>query len=312
MKPVLMIGIEIPSQLHDDLAATYDVRYAPGPELWDALIDRDGPAIKAVLTNGSFGLPARLIAALPALELICCRGAGHENVDMAAASARGIVVTHGPATNDNSVADHALALLFASVRGIPAADAGARAGGWSMLRSPRGELNGKRLGILGLGTIGLKIARRAAGFDMDISYHNRRPRPDVPYTYMPSTQAMAAQSDFLIIVCPGGAATRHLVNAEVLTALGPDGFVVNVGRGTVIDTPALIAALRAGRIGGAALDVFENEPGVPEALRDVPNLIVTPHMAGRSPESIVASAALLKENLRLHFAGEPVRTPVAA
>ena len=283
---------------------------APAPDERAAAI-KDWPDLRAVLTNGATGFTAAEMDALPKLEIICAIGVGHENIDVAAARVRGIVVTHGPGTNASSVADHALALLLALARDIPAADAAAKSGRWMAARQPRATVSGKRLGILGLGEIGLEVARRAqGGFGMEIAYHNRRAREGCAHEWLPSVTALAQWSEFLVIAAPGGAATRHLVDAGVLAALGPSGFLINIGRGSVVETAALVEALNRGVIAGASLDVLEGEPHVPPSLAACPNLILTPHIAGRSPEAIAATAELVVENLRAHFAGQPVPTPV--
>jgi len=262
-----------------------------------------------VLTRGATGFHADEMAALPKLELICSLGVGFENIDVAAARARGLRVTHGPGANATSVADHAMALLLGTARHLPQADAWVRQGHWNGFMGS--QVSGKRLGILGLGTIGLEIARRGAlGFGMTVGYYNRRPRPQSGYTYYDSPLALAAESDFLVVATPGGADTRHLVNAAVLDALGPQGYLVNIARGSVVDTDALIAALAERRIAGAGLDVVEGEPVVPPALFTLDNVVLTPHSAGRSPEAVSATVALFLENATAHFGGKPVLTPV--
>ena len=312
MKPDIIVAIPMSVPDLATLGQDYTVHHAPRPADRAAMFAHIGAGARALLTNGTIGLSATEMAMLPQLGIVACQGAGFENVDRAAARARGITVTHGPGTNAACVADHAFALLATAVRGIPAADSAVRGGAWAEARGVRPALNGKRLGIFGLGTIGTLIARRAAGFEMAIFYHNRRPRPDISFPWQPSLTALAAASDFLVIATPGGAGTRHAVNAEVLAALGPGGFVVNIGRGSVIDTPALIAALTDGTIAGAALDVFEGEPDVPAALRALPNVVLTPHIAGRSPESAAATLDLARRNFAAYFAGRPVLTPVPA
>lgn len=270
------------------------------------------PDLRCVLTNGATGFTAAEMDALPKLEIICAIAVGTETIDVAAARARGIVVTHGPGTNAPSVADHAMALMLALLRDIPRLDAAVKAGEWMGVRWPRPMVSGRRLGILGLGEIGAMIAARAqGGFGMEIAYHNRRPREGAAHRWLPSVAALAEWAEVLLIAAPGGAATRHLVDAGVLEALGPDGYLVNIGRGSVVDQDALIEALRENRIAGAAIDVVDGEPEVPDAMRALPNLIITPHIAGRSPEAILATASLVVANLQAHFAGRPVLTPVA-
>jgi lactate dehydrogenase-like 2-hydroxyacid dehydrogenase len=310
--PLLVLNPLDPARLARIAEAGFEIHFAPTPAERAEMIPKLAPVLRAVLTNGATGLTAEAIAALPKLEIICCVGVGHENVDLRAARARGIKVTNGPATNDVTVSDHTWALILSIARGVPRADAAVRRGEWLQSRSPRPIVFGKRLGILGLGNIGRQIAERGErGFDMEIAYHNRSPRPESPYAYIPSLKALAEWSDFLVIAAPGGAGTRHLVNAQILDALGPKGFLINIGRGSVVDTEALVAALSQNRIAGAAIDVVDGEPEVPPALAAAPNLIITPHIAGRSPEAMMATASLVAANLKAHFAGEPVKTPVA-
>lgn len=282
---------------------------AQTPALRADAIARQGGEIDAVLTRGPLGLTADEIAALPALKIICVIGAGYEQVDLAAAAARGITVTNGAGANATAVADHAMALLLAVVRDIPRADASTRRGEWNRVISP--SVSGKRLGILGLGAVGLAIARRASlGFDMQVSYHNRRPRSDVPYTYCDSPLALAQAADFLIVATPGGANTRQLIDKPVLEALGPDGFLVNIARASVVSTADMVEALRNGAIAGAGLDVFDDEPAVPDALKALGNVVLTPHVAGQSPDAARDTVELVLKNLQAFFAGEPVLTPV--
>lgn len=286
-------------------------RVALGPEARARAIAAS-PDLRCVLTNGATGFTAAEMDALPRLEIICAIAVGTENIDLAAARARGIVVTHGPGTNAPSVADHAMALMLALLRDIPRLDAAVKAGEWMGVRWPRPMVSGRRLGILGLGEIGGMVAARAqGGFAMEIAYHNRAPRAGCAHRWLPSARALAEWAEVLLVAAPGGAATRHLVDAAVLEALGPSGYLVNIGRGSVVDQAALVAALAGSRIAGAAIDVVDGEPEVPEALRALPNLIITPHIAGRSPEAILATAALVVANLQAHFAGRPVLTPVA-
>ncbi|MES2104575.1 MAG: 2-hydroxyacid dehydrogenase [Pseudomonadota bacterium] len=259
--------------------------------------------IRAVVTNGSTGLSATQMELLPRLRLAYSYGAGHENIDVAAAAQRGIAVTHAPGVNNATVADHALALMLAISRGLPQLDRAVKAGGWLQNRKPRPTVNGKRLGLLGMGNIGELIARRAAAFDMQVAYHTRRPRPELPYQYVGSINALAACSDYLILACPGGAATQHLVNREVLENLGSQGFLINIARGSVVDTAALMEALQGKLIAGAALDVIEDEPALPPQASQMDNLIITPHISGRSPEAQQAQHHALMENLAACFTG---------
>ena len=275
-----------------------------------------GDTVRAVLTNGRGGLSGDEMALLPKLEIVCAVGAGYEAVDLDTARKRGIVVANCPDTNASAVADSAMMLLMAATRHLRQADRHVHEGGWQdQWRVDTPTISGKRLGVLGMGTIGGKIAHRGArGFDMEVGYHNRKAVAGSPYRYFDRLIELATWADFLVCAAPGGAGTRHLVNDDVLTALGPKGYLVNVGRGTVVDTAALIDALRAKRIGGAGLDVLEGEPAVPTILPELlqfENVVVTPHCSGRAPEARTAATASILANLNAFFAGKPLPFPVA-
>ncbi|KRE17684.1 hypothetical protein ASE63_00275 [Bosea sp. Root381] len=265
---------------------------------------------EVLVTSGSAGASRAEIAALPALKLICTVGTGYESIDLQAARERGVPVTHAAGINAPVVADHAMALLLAVVRDVPRGDAVARSGGWRQGLTSRPMLAGKRLGVLGFGGIGQGIARRGAGFDMAVSYYSRSAKDFPGATRLPTPAALAEAVDFLICALPGDASTFHLIGAEVFEALGPAGFFVNVGRGSTVDTEALVAALRDGTIAGAGLDVFENEPGVPESLRNLANVVLTPHVAGGAPEAQALSAELIIRNIRGWLDGRRLETPV--
>ncbi|MGE8069471.1 2-hydroxyacid dehydrogenase [Pseudomonas sp. NPDC089569] len=282
---------------------------APTPSERAEAIARHGSQIDAVLTRGPLGLYASEIAALPKLKIICVIGAGYEHVDLQAAADRGVTVTNGAGVNASSVADHAMALLLSLVRDVPRCDAAVRRGEWPKIMRP--SLAGKRLGILGLGAVGMAIAKRAsAGFDMSVSYHNRHHRSELPYHFCSTPTELARHSDFLIIATPGGIGTQHLINRQVLDALGPSGFLVNIARASVLVTADLISALEQRRIAGAALDVFDSEPQVPDALKALANVILTPHVAGLSPEATQGTVELVGRNLVAFFSGQPVLTPI--
>jgi len=297
-------------------AAGYDVREgARYASRMDAL--RDAGDVRAVLTNGRGGLSGAEMELLPNLEMICAVGAGYEAVDLDTARRRGIAVANSPDTNASAVADSAMMLLMAATRHLRQADRHVRTGGWQdQWRIDTPTISGKRLGVLGMGTIGSKIAHRGArGFDMEVGYHNRKAATGSSYRYFDNLVELATWADFLVCAAPGGAGTRHLVNADVLTALGPKGYLVNVGRGTVVDTAALIDALQAKRIAGAGLDVLEGEPAIPPILPELlkfDNVVVTPHCAGRAPEARTAATALILGNLNAHFAGKPLQSPVSS
>jgi lactate dehydrogenase-like 2-hydroxyacid dehydrogenase len=279
------------------------------PAIDRALADH-ADEIRAVLTNGTIGIDAATIAKLPKLELIGALGAGYENIARNAAKARGIVVVNGAGTNDNCVADHAFALLLGVVRQIPLLDRACRAGVWRDDLPFQPNFSGKKLGVIGLGHIGRKVAKRAQGFDIEIGYHNRRPQPDTAYAYFDSVIALAEWADYLVVSTPGGASTQHLIDASVLAALGSNGYLVNVARGSVVDTAALADALERGVIAGAGLDVYEGEPAPPARLTGSERVVLTPHVGGRSPEAVAAAVQMFIDNATRHFAGEAVLTPV--
>jgi len=308
MKPDLLVAFELPPERLATFREDYTVHHAPDPERWERVLEEAGDRIRAVVTTGVTGFSSAQMQALPALEIIAVLGVGYENVDVEAARARGIAVTRGEDVNGDSTADHAMALLLSAVRSIPQRNSEIHQGLWNS--TTEGDVTGQRLGIVGLGDIGVRVARRAEGFGMDIAYHNRSPRPDSPYRYVDSTLALARESDFLVLTCPGGPGTFHIINAPVLEALGPKGILVNVARGSVVDTGALVDALEHGRIAAAALDVLEGEPEIPEALRRLDDLIITPHVAGKSPTSVRAITQAALDNLAAHFAGQPLPNPV--
>ena len=268
------------------------------------------PSIRAIAANGEAKVPREFIARFPALEIISVFGVGYDGVDVPAARERGIHVTHTPDVLTDDVADMAIALILATARNVVRADRFARSGEWKNGPFPfTTKVSGAKLGIVGLGRIGEAIARRAAGFDMEIAYHNRSQK-DVPYPYYGDIKSLATAVDFLVMITPGGAGTRALVNADVLEALGPKGFLINVARGSVVDEAALIRALKDGKIAGAGLDVFENEPNIPAELAALENVVLTPHMASGTLVTRTAMADLAFNNLQAHFAGKPVLTPV--
>jgi len=278
----------------------------------DAFVRERAARIRGIATTGFVGADAALMDALPRLEIIACFGVGVDAIDLAAAAQRKIIVTNTPEVLNDDVADLALALMLAASRRIAAGDRFVREGKWLKGSLPlAAKMSGKRLGILGLGRIGRAIARRAAAFDMPVAYHNRKPVADAPYPYHADLVSLARDSDFLVAICPGGAATRHIVNETVMRALGPTGILVNVARGSVVDEPALVKCLHEGALGGAGLDVFEAEPNVPEALFAMDSVVLAPHVGSATHETRNAMGALTVDNLMAHFAGKPVLTPVA-
>lgn len=269
------------------------------------------PHIRAIAGGGESQVTRALISLLPALEMISVFGVGYDRYDVAAARERGIPITNTPDVLTDDVADMGISLMLAIARTIPQADKYVREGKWPSGPMPLArKVTGARLGIVGLGRIGSAIARRAAGFNMSIAYTSRNKVADSPYTYYPTPAALAAEVDFLMVITPGGAGTKGLINAEVLTALGSKGYLINVARGSVVDESALITALQNNVIAGAALDVFENEPHVPAALCEMSNVVLAPHVASATWQTRRAMADLAFGNLQAHFAGKPLLTPV--
>jgi lactate dehydrogenase-like 2-hydroxyacid dehydrogenase len=284
-------------------------------KLWEAK-DRDAALRAAAHIRGlaHFGhakVDGKLMDALPGLEIVSNFGVGVDQIDLDAAKKRNIIVTNTPDVLNDCVADCALALVLNTLRKFPQSEAYLRSGYWPA-RGPyplATSVGGKTLGILGLGRIGEAIAKRALGFGMKIRYHNRN-KKDVPYAYDADPVALAKNSDVLMIVTPGGAGTAKLVNAKVLDALGPQGYLVNVARGSVVDEPVLLKYLQEKKIAGAGLDVFEHEPKVPPEFFSLDNAVLFPHVASATAETRKAMGDLQVENLHLHFAGKPVKTPV--
>ncbi|HTO50475.1 MAG TPA: 2-hydroxyacid dehydrogenase [Burkholderiales bacterium] len=275
------------------------------------LIAEVGPRIRGIQGSGSAPVEGTLIGALPKLEIISCFGVGYDGVDLASARKRNIIVTNTPDVLNDCVADLAIGLLLAASRGIAWGDRYVRAGKWLGGAMPlQTKVSGKRLGIVGMGRIGRTIAKRLSGFDMQIAYHTRRSQSDLPFRYYEKLVDLAKDSDFLVLIVPGGKETFHMVNEEVLRALGPKGILVNVARGSVVDEKALVDCLQEGALGGAGLDVFEDEPRMPEALWKMDNVALTPHVASATHETRAAMGKLCIDNLVEHFAGRPVLTPV--
>ncbi|MBE1205271.1 2-hydroxyacid dehydrogenase [Aminobacter carboxidus] len=310
VKSTIAVTIPVSDTCLSRLSQSYDVITLPAG-LGSGSPDIDFSGVWAVLTNGSTGLSDTEMSRLPDLKLVSAYGAGYENVDVEAARRRGVHVTHAPNTNTETVADHALALMLTVARDICQRDRRLRAGAWGAIRSARPTLSGAALGIIGLGNIGKAVARRGEAFGMRVAYASRNRVADVTWAHVADPVALASQSDFLVVACPGGPATRHLVDRRMLTALGPDGFLVNVSRGMVVDTEALIEALRDHRIAGAGLDVFEGEPELPAALAGLDNVVLTPHMAGRSPAAESAQIDVFLHNLTAYSNGGILKAQLA-
>jgi len=297
--------------LAPQLAAAYRVHdrmHEADPAAFAAV----APRIRGIAASGESKVGAELMAQLPALEIISVMGVGYDGIDVAAAKARGIQVTHTPNVLNDDVADLAIGLMLCAARQLPAADRHVREGRWAAsgpMPLAR-KMSGARLGLVGMGRIGQAIAQRAAAFGMSIAYTSRSARSGLPYRYFPSAAALAAESDFLVVITPGGAGTRKLIGAEVLAALGSNGILVNVARGSVVDEAALVDALERGVIAGAGLDVFENEPHVPARLLALPHVVLAPHIGSATGQTRQAMADLAAANLAAFFAGRPLLSPV--
>lgn len=274
----------------------------------------DAADVEAVLTAGNVGLSTEQMAQLPSLRLIAVNGVGVDAVDLAEAARRGIAVTTTPDVLSQAVAEMALALALAAGRQVAEGDRFVRAGHWAgngKLALASSVLE-RRAGILGYGRIGRRLADMLRGLGMQVSYTARRKKPDAPDSFHPDAVSLARDCELLFVTAAGGAETRGLVGADVLAALGPQGIVVNVARGPVVDTAALSDALHSGAIAGAGLDVFDDEPHVPQALLDAPNCVLTPHIGSATVQARRAMAQLVLDNLSAHFAGQPLLTPYGA
>jgi len=298
--------------LQDALAADYNVLVLPTGTDRPAFLARWAGQVTVVVTSGTQGVGEELMRQLPALEAVVNFGVGYDTTDIRQATARGIVISNTPDVLTNCVADTAIALLLDVLRQISAADRYVRSGRWMQARYPLAtSVSGKKVGIVGLGRIGRAIATRLEGFGCEISYHNRRSLADVPYRYIPSVLQLAQESDVVVVAAAGGADTQHLISADVINAIGPRGYLVNVARGSVVDQDALVRALVDGSLGGAGLDVFDNEPQVPDALLGLDNVVLLPHLASGTVETRRAMVELTLANLDQFLADGSLLTPVA-
>lgn len=286
-------------------------------KLWEAAdraaaLRAAAPDIRGVASTGAQRIDSAFLDLFPKLEIVANLGVGYDHIDIAAARARGVVVTNTPGVLVDEVADATMGLVLCAVRQLPQADSFVRRGDWTRGPFPlSASLKGRVLGVLGLGDIGRAIARRAEAFGLEIVYHNRSRRDDVPYAYAASPAELAQACDILVVAAPGGPQTRHIVEARVLEALGPQGILVNIARGSLVDTAALIAALQQGKIQTAALDVFETEPDVPVELRAMPQVVLAPHIGSASVATREAMADLVIENLASWASGAGAVTSVA-
>ena len=305
-KPLVVISARIIAPLRPALdQAGFETALA-----WE-LAEADRPRVRCLLHAGEFRLTPELLETLPNLGLIAVMTAGYEGVDVAWCRARGIEVTYAGGVNAEDVADHAMGLLLAGARDMHEQDRAIREGRWRLedRLAPQPSLTGRSLGIVGLGHIGRAIARRAEACRLQVSWWGPRHKA-TPWTMAGSLKALAEASDILMVACPGGPETQGLISREVIEAVGPQGMIVNVSRGSVVDEDALIEALKAGRLRRAALDVFATEPTPAERWADVPNTLLTPHRAGGTTEGIPNMIGLAVENIRAFLAGDPVLSPV--
>lgn len=311
MKPRILQNGRLLPAIEATLAQDFDLH-----ALWQeadpsAFLAAHGPEFTGLVTTARVGADAALIKALPSLKVISSFGVGYDTIDVAAARQRGVVIGYTPDVLNDCVADLAWGGLIDVARGMTESDRFLRRGDWQ-----KGQfrlttrVSGKRLGVLGLGRIGRSIARRGLGFDMEVRYHSRKPVADVAYGYEASAADLARWADFLVVATAGGAQTRHLVSAAVLEALGPEGYLVNISRGTVIDEAALVDALVHHRIAGAALDVYEKEPQVPAALLPLDNVVLLPHISSATHETRKAMGDLTVANLKSFFQTGQLLTPI--
>ncbi|MGA2952059.1 MAG: 2-hydroxyacid dehydrogenase [Caulobacteraceae bacterium] len=308
MKPALLIVQPHLGFLGPILEADYTVwRFWEGPPI--EAVD----TIAALVVAGEFPLDKHLAESLPKLGLIACFTSGFDGVDLDWASGRGLRVSHSPGVNHEDVADHGLGLILAAWRKIVQGDRDLRAGAWKpTAKMVTTSLSGRRLGIVGLGAIGAAIGRRAEAFGLETAWWGPREKPDAPWPRRESLRALAEESDILVVACKASPETTGLVTREIIEALGSGGLLVNVSRGQVVDEDAVIAALKSGALGMAALDVFREEPTPPARWADVPNVVLTPHTAGATSAAVPKMVALTRENLRRFFAGEPLANPAKA
>lgn len=287
-------------------------RYFEAPDK-AAFLESAGPDIRAIATRGELGANLAMISACPNVEMISVYGVGYDAVDLAACRARGIRVTNTPDVLTNDVADLGVAMMLAQSRGIIGAERWVRDGSWAKkgLYTLKRKVWGRRAGILGLGRIGYEVAKRLAGFDMQIAYSDVAPKDyAIDWTFVADPVSLASQSDFLFVTLAASAATRHIVGRDVIAALGPDGMLINISRASNIDESALLDALGSGALGSAALDVFEGEPDLDPRFLDLQNVLLQPHHASGTVETRKAMGQLLRDNLTAHFSGQPLLTPV--
>jgi hydroxypyruvate reductase len=301
-RPRLLLAGNIPLELRRVLAPNYDLVARA------SVVGATAPIFQVAVTTSMDGADAALMDFLPNLRLIACNGTGLERIDLDAARRRGIAVCNTPDAVTEDTADFAIGLMYAVSRRLVEADRFVRAGLWKEGKmTPSRRLFDKAVGIVGLGKIGRAIAKRSTALGMRTAYTAMREKSDVPFAYVPTLRQLATQSDLLVMACPGGDATRHLVNSDTLACLGGSGILINVSRGSVVDESALIHALETGAIAGAGLDVFEREPNVDERLFAFENVVLSPHYASTTHETRGAIAEDLRANIEAFFSGKTVR-----
>ena len=310
MPDKVLIYSRFPKALMLRIGQRYDLMDAAGKPPSAVFSAEQLSGIRAMITAGGTPLGADVMDTMPSLRAIVCYGTGFDGVDLRAAAARKIAVGHSPGANASAVADLAVTLMLAATRRLLPADNYVRSGNWSAakpspLMSPQPGNPGRRVGVFGMGEIGRKIASRVAAFETEVGYFSRSKR-DVPYQYLPSLEALAEWCSVLMIAVRAGADTHHAVDANILRKLGKDGYVVNIARGSVIEQPALVAALAEESIAGAGLDVYDREPHAPDALTAFPNVVLTPHVGGHTIESHLAMQDCVIANLEAFFAGKPL------
>ncbi|MGQ7794196.1 2-hydroxyacid dehydrogenase [Faunimonas sp. B44] len=305
MKPDVLIAGSLMPHVMAALEAAYTTHNLLKAPDRQAMLEGVGPKARAIATSTFDGCSIALMDACPNLEIVSSFGVGVDSLNVDHARSRGVIVANTPDVLNDDVANMGVALVLATTRNIVANDRYVREGRWAREGDPplaRG-IAGKRVGIVGFGRIGRAIATKLGVFGCEIVYHTRNAQPDQPYRHYPDLVAMAHDCALLVVITPGGAATRNLINREVMDALGPDGILVNVARGSVVDEPALVAALQEGTLGGAGLDVFADEPNVPEALFSMQNVVLQPHQASATVETRRAMGDLVVTNLAAYFEG---------
>jgi lactate dehydrogenase-like 2-hydroxyacid dehydrogenase len=308
MPPDIIVTASLPPFLYDPLKADYQCHDYVQATDKPALLTAVGGKVRGLVQSGGTLTPTTLLDALPALEIISVFGVGYDGVPVDYCRKRGLKVTNTPDVLTDDVADVAVGLVLMTGRGFVRANRFVHAGEWLKRGAElTTKISGKTAGILGLGRIGKAIAQRLAAMGMKIAYTGRKPQ-DVPYRFVPELKALASESDFLIVACPGGAATKNIVNAEVMAALGKKGTLVNIARGSIVDEPALVAALEKGTIKGAGLDVFADEPRIPQPLLAMDNVVLLPHVGSGTRETRQAMGDLCKANLDAWFAKKPLPT----